>query len=402
MKEHITIVGTGLCFEDISPGAHKVIAGVDVLIGGKRQLAMFSEHPADKIEIKRSADALVKSLKKKLKGKKAAVLASGDPNFFGIAALFYKYYPKDQIVVLPNITAFQEAFARIKEPWDGALFISVHGRDLSALNRMIHESGMFVIYCDNESTPARVAQYLIERTPDAGSCMTWIFESLGSGAEKVRAGNLKKFKKIKTSSLSMMIIKNELKRESIPVGIHDSRLFHQKGLITKRDIRLMALARLSPGSGQVLWDIGAGSGSVSIEAANLFPKMEIYAVEKDATRYKELLKNIFRFRAFSVEPVFAHAPAALKDLPAPQSVFIGGTSGELQAILACVKEAIQPPGNVVVNCVTMDTLNRALELFKRWHWRYDITAVQISRLSSDLHPEIFRAENPVFILHGWK
>ncbi|MEI6127664.1 MAG: precorrin-6y C5,15-methyltransferase (decarboxylating) subunit CbiE [Pseudomonadota bacterium] len=402
MKAHITIVGTGLCFEDISPRALKVIDGADVLIGGKRQLAMFPGHTAEKIEIKKNAAELVKSLKSKLKDKTAVVLASGDPNFFGIAGLFYKHYPNDQLVVLPNITAFQGAFARIKEPWDSVLFVSVHGRSLSALNRILHENGMFVIYGDHENTPAKAAKYLIERNPDMGACRAWIFESLGSAAEKVRSGNLKKFNNLKTSGLSMMLLKKELSRESIPLGIHDSRFEHRKGLITKRDIRLIVLARLNLSSGQVLWDIGAGSGSVSIEAANLFPQMEIYAVEKDEKRYKELLQNIRRFKAFTVEPVFAQAPDVLKDLPAPQSVFIGGTGGELQAIATRVKDVLSPAGHVVVNCVTMDTLNGLLALFKKWRWRYDITSVQISSLSSDMHPEILRAENPVFVVHGCK
>jgi len=200
----------------------------------------------------------------------------------------------------------------------------------------------------------------------------------------------------------MMIIKNSLAPVSIPLGIPDSRIQHQRGMITKKDILLMALARLQLSKGCVFWDIGAGSGSVSIEAANLYPGLEIYAIEKNEKRYEELLKNIRIFKAFSIEPVYAKAPYVLLDLPAPDSIFIGGTGGELQAILQLVRKRLKNEGNIVINCVTMETLSGVLALLKRWRWKYEVVAAQLSHMSCDTYPEIFRADNQVFIVHGCK
>jgi precorrin-6Y C5,15-methyltransferase (decarboxylating) len=198
----------------------------------------------------------------------------------------------------------------------------------------------------------------------------------------------------------MMIIKNSLAPASVALGISDRNIRHQRGMITKKDIRLMALARLELLNGSVLWDIGAGSGSLSIEAANLNPGLEIYAIEKNEKRYAELLYNIKNHRAFTVEPVYAKAPEILQDLPAPDSVFIGGTGGELQAIMATVKKRLSKAGTLVINCVTLETLSGVLRLLKRWGWHYEVVSAQHAYLARGSRPEIFRADTQVFIVHG--
>lgn len=401
-NKKIYIIGTGLSAEDISSYALKIISRAEVLIGGKRQLGYFNGHRGIGIELKSNINNLAGKIKKKYDNKKTVVLASGDPNFFGIASTFYKAFPKNRIEIIPNITAFQGAFARIKEPWDNAAFISIHGKALSNLNRAAREQGTFVIYCDGTNNPAAAARYILAQNPDMKKAKAWVFQNMGSSEEKMASGSLEKFIKIKTAPLSMMIIKNSLAPVSIPYGIPDSRIKHQRGMITKKDIRLMVLARLQLSKRGVFWDIGAGSGSVSIEAANLYPGLEIYAIEKNEKRYEELLKNIRIFKAFSVEPVYAKAPDILSDLPSPDSVFIGGTGGELQAIMSIVRKRLGSEGNMVINCVTMETLSGVLQLLKRWRWHYEVAAAQHSYMSCNSCPEIFRADNQVFIVHGCK
>jgi precorrin-6Y C5,15-methyltransferase (decarboxylating) len=401
-RKNITIIGTGLTRDDISPRALKAIEDANVLIGGRRQLSFFPQHSAEKIETRKDAAALVKGLKQRLKRKRVVVLASGDPNFFGIASLFYKNFDKNKITVIPSTTAFQWAFARIKEPWDDAVFISVHGRDMSALDKILLTEGTFVVYCDNNKTPAKVASYLTSKDKKLGACRAWVFDRLGEGDEKIQLGVLNRFQKLLTSSLAMMIIKKEKAAEKPALGIPDKEFYHQGGMITKRDIRILSLSRLNLRNKQVLWDIGAGSGSISIEAASIYPSLSIYAVEEREGRFKELKKNIQKFKLPNIHPVHGRAPDVLKSLPSPDSVFIGGTGGRLEQILRLAKRRVPDGGHVVINCVKMETLTFVQKLFKKWQWQYNITAVQISHLSSDTSPEIFKAENPVLIVQGMK
>ena len=334
------------------------------------------------------------------KNSDAVVLASGDPNFYGIAELFYTHFSPEQIRVIPNITAFQAAFARIKESWHAATFITVHGRSLSACDPVIRMPGTFAVYCDGVNTPAAVAAYLLEKDGALGKSAAWVFDSLGSDAEKISAGTLKKMLKAETSSLAMMIIKKAPDRPRHSLGIPDHLFVHDRGMITRRDVRLMAIARLELEEGDVLWDIGAGSGSVAIEAANAYPDMQAYAIEKDPRRFSQLKANIRRFRTPNVLPLQGPAAEVCAGLPRPDRVFIGGSGGELAAILTTIKKVLHDDAVLVVNCVTMDTLDTVLGCLKKWRWRYEVTSVQNSRLVSDMKPVIFRSENPVFIVQG--
>jgi len=403
MKESIIIIGAGLSPDDISPRALRAIKDADILMGGRRQIDFFPDHKAEKIILQKNIAEHLTRVQKKIREKKTAVLASGDPNFFGIAALFYKVFDRDTISVIPNATAFQWAFARIKEPWDGAHFISVHGRDRSVLENIIFSAGTYVVYCDNKNSPAGVAAYLVERNRALGSCRAWIFDGLGGKDEKIMEGSLNALKKTEASPLSMMIIKNTAPAEkAYPPGIPDDLFVHTGGLITKRDVRLVALSRLQLRNGLVLWDIGAGSGSLSIESANMFPHARIYAVEKHGRRFDQLEKNVRMFNMSNVVPVKGSAPDILSELPRPDRVFIGGAGGTLEPILRVVKKKTNPGGHLVMNCVMLETLLTIRSILKTWKWVYDISAVQVSHLFSGKDPEYFKSENPVFVVHGSK
>lgn len=399
-KPHISIIGIGLGLQDIPVHALRVVAAAQVLAGGRRQLALFPEHAGEKIIIGRDAASFVKKLKVRMRGKNIAVLASGDPNFYGIAALVYDKFPKDDILVIPNSTAFQAAFARIREPWDDSRCISVHGRSMKALDEIVRRPGTFAVYCDGVNTPAAAALYLIEKDRALDSCKVWVFDSLGAPEEKIFSGSLKQALRLNNTALSMMIIKNDAPCILSSIGIPDSAFAHQRGMITRRDVRLSALARLELAGGLVLWDIGAGSGSVAVEAANAYPGIAAFAVEKDPGRFRQLQKNIQKFRLPNVTALHGSAPEAFAELPSPDRVFIGGSGGELAAILKQAKLRLKPGGCIVCNCVVMESLEAVLACFKKWKWRYEVTSLQLAHLSSGAKPEMFRAENPVFIIQG--
>ena len=406
MKKMINIVGIGLSPEDLSLKIVKVIEQADILAGGRRHLAYFPGHRAKKIVIKKNIQDAIDRLKKDTRAKRVVVLASGDPNFFGIASRIVQAFGKERVSIEPNITAFQAAFARIKEPWDDAAFVSLHGRDLSCLDKALEQNGSVVIYCDNNNAPDKVSRYLIDIDGNFKKCRAWVFENLGQHDERITAGTLKTFQTFPSSPLAMMIVKTKssdnAQKSKKYFGILDEDFYHQKGMITRRDVRILVLSRLACENNMVMWDIGAGSGSVSIEAAVLYPSLQVYAVEKRPDRFKLLVKNIKKFKTHHVHPLFGSAPEVLKKLPRPRSVFIGGSGGKLESILQEVKRNIPDDCTVVINCVMLETLARATEVLKRWKWRYTVTAVQLAGFSSNDNPEIMRAENQVFILHGKK
>ncbi len=135
MKRLINVVGMGLSPEDLTPRALKIIMNADILAGGKRHLSFFPDHAAQKVVLDRNVEATLAGLKKSCRGKRVVVLASGDPNFYGVAPLVCKVFGKKNVSVLPNITAFQAACARVRENWEDAVFISLHGRPLSQLDK---------------------------------------------------------------------------------------------------------------------------------------------------------------------------------------------------------------------------------------------------------------------------
>jgi precorrin-6Y C5,15-methyltransferase (decarboxylating) len=406
MKSMINVVGMGLSPEDLTPRAMKIIMNADILAGGKRLLAFFPDHAAQRVVLDRNVETTLTGLIKSCRGKRVVVLASGDPNFFGVAPLVCKVFGKKNVSVLPNITAFQAACARVRENWEDAVFISLHGRPLAQLDSMPADGRTVVLYCDGNNTPARVARYLVRHDKGFKNCQTWVFENLGQQDERISDGILEKFKNYSAAVLAMMIIKIKKgiagHHDEKRIGISDAEFCHDSGMITKRDARMLTLSRLGCGNNQVVWDIGAGSGSISIEAARLYPGIEVYAVERNRERFLQLEKNINKFRAAGVHAVLGSAPAALKTLPGPQSVFVGGSGGNLSGILQEVKKRISKNGNLVVNCITITTLAQVLQLFKKWQWNYTVVSVQIAHLKSREQPEIFRAENPLFIVHGTK
>ena len=406
MRSLINVVGMGLSPKDLTPRAGKIIMNADILAGGKRHLSFFPDHAAQKVVLDRNVEATLAGLKKNCRGKRVVVLASGDPNCFGVAPLVCKVFEKKNVSVLPNITAFQAACARVRENWEDAVFISLHGRPLAQLDSMPADGRTVVLYCDGNNTPARVARYLVRHDKGFKNCQTWVFENLGQQYERIADGNLEKFKNYSAATLTMMIIKTKKgiasHYDETRIGIPDAEFCHDSGMITKRDARILTISRLGCGNNQVLWDIGAGSGSISIEAARLYPGIEVYAVEKNRERFTQLEKNIQKFHTAGVKAILGNAPAALKKLPCPHSVFVGGSGGNLPGILQEIKKRISKNGNLVVNCITITTLNQVLQILKKWRWSYTVTSLQIAHLKSSENPEILRAENPLFIVHGKK
>lgn len=388
----------------LSSRALNILEMADFIAGGERLLAGILAPHAEKFIIKNNLDKLVKLIKSRLGKKKIAVLASGDPNFFGIARVLVNNLGKEHIEILPNISSMQIAFARIRESWDDALFVSVHSRPIKEITETIRGHHKICIFTDHINTPAKIARELLKNGMDY--FQAFVCEDLGSQKERIIETGLPHLSKMRCSPLNTLILicPPEKVRKAgyfIHFGIRDSEFAQkmpQKGLITKQEIRAISIAKLGLQENSVLWDIGAGSGAVSIEATSIVRHGYIYAIEKDSDDIDIIKQNIKKFGVSNIEIVQTTAPAGLYKLPAPDAVFIGGSGGRIKRIIKVVSELIRPGGRLVINLSSLENMNAAIQTLKSVGLEPEITLVNISHSVRLIDLTRLEPLNPVFII----
>ena len=400
-QQKIYLIGAGIeGWEGFGSRALEVINGAELLIGHQRLLDIFPDFKGEKLAF---GDLSIMLELVKSTEKSVVVLSSGDPNFFGIARFLLRNLPKERIEIFPNVTSVQYAFARIKEPWDDAIFVSVHGRGLkSAIDRIIAADKAAVL-TDEVNSPAAIARELIAR--GAEGYEVYLCEDLGLPTEKFTRTDVKGLVDIKAAPLNILILIKawEPTLENYPVmGIDDDQFFTAKKLITKQEVRAVTLAKLQLQNDLVLWDIGAGSGSVSIEAGNLMPNGKIFALEKNPQYMTFLRDNLKKFAARNVMLIEAYAPDGFDDLPDPDRVFIGGSGGMLEDIIDAIDRRLKPEGFIVLNAVTLDTLTKSVEFLEDHGYTVEVTCVNVAKTRGLTEYKMFESHNPVYIISAWK
>lgn len=400
-QEKIYLIGAGIAgWEGFSAKALEVIDKAEVLIGHQRHLDIFPDYPGEKQPLE-DLSMMLDYLK--TTDKRVVVLGSGDPNFFGVARFLLRNLHKDRIEIFPNVTSIQYAFARIKEPWDDAIFVSVHGRGLKGAIDRIVAAEKAAVLTDSTNTPAMIARELVHRGAEGYDA--WLCEDMGSPVEKFTKTDVRGLAELQASPLNILILIKtwEPNLEHYPViGIDDEEFATAKKLITKQEVRAVTLGKLKLQDDLVMWDIGAGSGSVSIEASNLMPNGKIYALEKNPQYIVFVRGNLKKFVARNVVLIEAYAPEGLDDLPDPDRVFIGGSGGMLEDIIDAVDKRLKSDGVIVLNAVTLDTLTKAVEFLEDHGYTVEVTCVNIAKTRGLTEFKMFEAHNPVYIIAAWK
>jgi precorrin-6Y C5,15-methyltransferase (decarboxylating) len=394
----------------LSPEARTHIEAARILAGGRRHLDFFPQWQGEKIPLEGDVAAFVGTLRERYRRQKTVVLASGDPLFYGIGRALLELIPRDDLLFLPHVGSVQLAFARVKEAWHDASVVSLHGRPLETLIPTIAaRAAKVAVLTDARNHPAAVADLLREQGA-AEEYTLWVCENLGGPDEKVSRFAPADLQGATFSPLNVVVLLRVAEpiagRPGLPLlGIPEAVLLHQngaRGMITRREVRLLALCYLELRHGDVLWDVGAGSGSVSLEAAQLSPCLQIFAVERDAAAFARLEANVAQFGAGVVRAVRAEAPEGLADLPNPDAVFIGGSGGRLGEILGAVAGRLAPAGRLVLNCITLENFARGWEKLSELGMAPEATSVQLahSRPLGRLHS--MEPENPIWILRARK
>lgn len=397
----IYLIGTGIAgCEGLSAKALEAIGQAEILVGRQRHLDRFPDFPGETMLLG-DLPPLLAFLQ--ATDKRVAVLATGDPNFFGTGRFLLRNLPKERLVIYANVTSMQYAFARIKEPWDDAIFLAVKGRGMGPSIDKIVASEKACVLTDEVNTPAAIARELLNR--GAEGYEAWICEDLGLPTEKFTRTDVKGLITLQHSDLSILILIRtwEPNLTQYPlIGIDDDEFTSFKKLFTRQEVRAVTLAKLKLQNDLVMWDIGAGSGSVSIEASNLIPNGKLFAIEKNSQYVAFLKQNLDKFCARNVKLIEAFAPDGLDDLPDPDRVFIGGAGGNLEEIIEQVDRRIKSDGIIVINAVTLDTLTKSIEALEYHGYQVEVACINVSRTRPLTEFKLFDAHTPVYIVTAWK
>jgi precorrin-6B C5,15-methyltransferase / cobalt-precorrin-6B C5,C15-methyltransferase len=371
-----------------------------MLAGGRRLLDFYPNQGGGRLILEGSLDDWLDRLAEAAETKRVVVLASGDPNFFGIGRRVVDRVGPANVRIHANVTAVQAAFARLKESWAGVTVISLHGRSEEILFSELQTAERLAVYTDPVNTPARIARIMIDRG-QTGWRMC-VLENLGQPDIRVSYHRLPDVVDMVFSDLNVVVLWRKNDREPLYLGMPDDAFDHEAGLITKSELRAVVLSRLALRPGLTLWDLGAGCGSVGIEATILVPGGNVIAVERQADRVRQIESNRARFGCARLTVIQGELPGIIPDLPLPDRIFIGGGGPQLEAIIRAGLPRLANNGVVVAAVVKLDSLNRVRLVMEDLRLDPDIVQVQVSRgepLAGDVY---LKALNPVYVVRGRK
>ncbi len=394
----VHIIGLGMSPGDLTQKALNFISAAEVLAGGRRHLEYFASQAGEKIVVGRDLAGALKAIQEAAESKQVVVLASGDPNYYGIGRRLTEFLGPENVVVHPNITAVQSACSLLKISWEDAVVVSLHGRGMEKLTEVLGRASKIIIYTAGAETPGEIARLL--QTPDMPAYKMCVLENLGEESQRVAWLSSAEAEKRIFASLNMVVLLRETgeKFNGLYLGLPEAALEHEAGLITKTEIRAVVLAKLQLIPGLVMWDVGAGCGSVGLEASLLLPGGRVLAVEQQPERARQIMANKRRYRVSNLEVICGSAPECLTDLPRPDRVFIGGGGNRLGQILESVLSRLQPHGRVVVTATLLTTLNTANDILQSQGWEVEICLMQTSRSRPLGSSAYLQALNPVWII----
>jgi len=374
MTAWLTIIGIG---EDGLSGlgtlAREVIDGAEFLFGGERHLALVGKKGL--IWKSPLEDSFVEL--DQLQGKKVVVIATGDPMWFGIGATLGRRYGPDAIKVIPSSSAFSLVAARLTWPLNEIDCLTVHGRDLDRVRAFLMPGNKLIILTNDGNTPGQIAE-LLKDTGFGGSLLT-VFSQMGGTDERRFEGTAidldhDAIPDLNTVAIECLADEGLILKARTP-GLPDD-VFEHDGQLTKREVRAITVSSLAPMPGQMLWDIGAGCGSIGIEWLRGTLNARAIAVERNMDRLGMINRNALALGVPELKVIFGEALTEIIGLPSPDAVFIGGgltTDG----LLEYCWQNLRPGGRLVANAVTFESERRLFEACEMLGG--DLNKIEISR-----------------------
>jgi precorrin-6Y C5,15-methyltransferase (decarboxylating) len=389
----LSLIGIG---EDgiagLSPAARSRIAQARFVVGGARHLALVTPLEAESMAWPSPlTDAFPAILERR--GTPVVVLASGDPFYYGVGSLLAAGVPGDEMECIPAPSAFSLAAARLRWSLQDCRGVSLHGRELARIIPELQPRARILALSWDRTTPACLAALLCER--GLGESALTVLEALGGPHEKITTTTAAAFAAEEFAHLNLVAVEVIADSQSriLPItsGLPDS-WFETDGQLTKREVRALTLSALAPRRGELLWDIGAGSGSIAIEWLLRDPAMRAIAIEARDDRAARIRRNALALGVPQLVIVTGLAPSALESLPQPDAIFVGGGASD-DGVLDGALAALPRGGRLVVNAVTVETEAELVTRFRRHGG--ELVRLDLSRIAAlgDFHA--FRPTLPI-------
>jgi precorrin-6Y C5,15-methyltransferase (decarboxylating) len=354
MTAWLTLVGIGEDgYAGLGEAARRALGEAQWLVGSARQLALLPADLPGQPELWPSPFSLEAVLARR--GTPVCVLASGDPLFYGVGASLARQLPAAELRVFSSPSSVSLGAARLGWPLQEVTVLSLVARPLAALQALLHPGARLLLLSNDGASPAAVAELLRER--GFGPSRLTLLEHLGGASERRIDGLASDWALPRGADLNLLAVEclptADARLLPVTPGLRDE-LYQHDGQLTKRDVRAITLARLAPQPGELLWDVGAGCGSIGIEWMRAHPTCRALAIEADAGRQAHIQHNRDALGVPGLQLVAGRAPEALVDLAAPDAIFIGGgvtVSGVLEQCWASLK----PGGRLVANAVTLQS-----------------------------------------------
>ncbi len=409
MTARIHIVGIGDDgLDGLTRHARSLIDGAEVLVGAASLLEKIASSEVQRIVVGGNLDQLRESIAGTL-DKRTVVLTGGDPLFYGIARFLTDAFGKDRFEVVPHVSSMQLAFARVKESWDDAYLSNLATQPLDRVVDSIRTAERVGLFTTEDVSPSVVAASLLDRRIDYFTA--YVCENLGTPDESVTQGELKSIKGQSFSPMNVMVLVRRRGAADRPSGSGQRRLFGnpddlflqsrpKRGLLTPSEVRCIALAEMDLTLTSVVWDVGAGSGSLAIEAASIASRGKVFAIEMDAEDFGLMLENAKLFDVPSLIPVHGQAPAAFKELARPDAIFVGGSGRIVPDLVSESLKYLGDGGRIVVNVSSPDNLVAVQNVVEAAGLEIDVRMINIARGQHQLGRVRFEALNPTFLVLG--
>jgi len=408
-KIHIVGIGDdGL--EGITAAARSLIDEATLILGTEKLLARINRDGVKKITITVDLSVVPQQIADHA-DEKIVILATGDPLFYGVARYLCEQCGKDRFDVVPHVSSMQLAFARVKESWEEAYLTDLANQHLDHVVERIRTTEKAGLFTTEATPPAAVGRALLDRGIDYFTA--FVCENLGSPDERVTHAELKELASHQFSSLNVMILVRKPNAPDRPREMIGHRLFGnpdedflqsqpKRGLLTPAEVRAIALSALDLGPASTVWDVGAGSGAVAIEAAQLAPNGRVYAIEMDAEDHQLIMANAERFGVANLVPVLGEAPSAWEKLPDPDAIFVGGAGRHVRGIVEEAFVRLRDGGRLVANVGSVENLAAVHECLQKASNQAQVWMVNVSRGTEQLDRLRFESLNPTFLVGAVK
>lgn len=398
----VNIVGIGPGNPELLTGAaRQAIAESNILIGDKRMLSSFADASKKVYDTIKTSEIAVIAAEADPEKDVLAVLVSGDVGFFSLAKTISGKLPDCECVRYCGISSLVYFASKLNMSWDDAKIVSMHGRRQNLVSAVAQNKKVFSL-TGGEHSPQMLCSKLCEH--GLGRVKVYVGENLSYPEEKLTEGTAEEISKLEFPSLSVMMILNENASGFEPVvhGLADELFMRSKVPMTKQEVRSVSMSKLMPKATDLIYDIGAGTGSCSIELALLARQGKVWAFERNPVAVELLGKNKELFGVENLEVIAGEALENIKDMPAPDCVFVGGSGGDLCQMLDIIYSK-NSSCRVVINAITIETLAEVAEYYKQHHdYTLDIVNVFVARGKHLGSYNLMMAQNPVYVMTALK